>query len=114
LSSRPLRAMLSLSTTNPFVSSDGSVETVLFQYERQDDAKRINFSGDGLSSYGITGESLSINHLESPYFEITLRVNENTAPVYFYVACGDQCQATVDLGEFSGNWENKVIPLSCS
>jgi len=99
--------------TNPFVSSDGSVETVLFQYERQDDAKRINFSGDDLSSYGITGESLSINHLESPYFEVMLRVNENTAPIYFYVACGDQCQATVDLGEFSGNWENKVIPLSC-
>ena len=39
--------------------------------------------------------------------------SDNSAPIYLNVGCGDSCQATVDLGKFSGDWETKNIPFSC-
>ena len=98
--------------SNPFVLSNNAVEVSLFQYLKQDDSKLIKFKNEGLSGYGITGESLNVRHLDNPYIEIVLS-SSSSSPVYFNMGCGDNCQASVDLGKVSNDWETKNIPLSC-
>ena len=56
--------------SNSFVSKDGLVKTSLFQYQKQDDSKLIDFTKDGISSFVIKGEPLNIMYLENPYLEI--------------------------------------------
>ncbi|MEK9650490.1 MAG: glycoside hydrolase family 3 N-terminal domain-containing protein [Gammaproteobacteria bacterium] len=98
--------------TSPFILSNGFVEASLFQYLKQDDSKLVIFKKDGLSGFGVTGEALNVKHLENPYIEIVFNYSEQ-APVYFNMGCGDNCQATIDLGDVSGDWQIKNIPLSC-
>ena len=97
---------------NPFAMKNGSVKTSLFQYKKQDDSKLIEYVEDGLSGFGITGEPLNLLYLENPYVEVVMS-SDTSAPIYLNVGCGDSCQATVDLGKFSGDWETKNIPFSC-
>ena len=97
---------------NPFVMENGSVKASLFQYKKQDDSKLIEYVEDGLSGFGITGEPLNLLYLENPYVEVVMS-SDTSAPIYLNVGCGDSCQATVDLGKFSGDWETKNIPFSC-
>ncbi len=92
--------------------SNNSVETSLFQYLRQDDSKLIKFKTNGLSAFGITGETLNARHLNKPYIEIVLS-SSNSSPIYFNMECGDNCSASVDLGKISNDWETKTIPLAC-
>ena len=98
--------------SNPFVLSNNAVEASLFQYLKQDDSKLIKFKNEGLSAFGIVGESLNARHLDDPYIEIVLS-SSGSSPIYFNMECGDNCQASVDLGKVSNDWETKNIPLSC-
>lgn len=98
--------------SNPFINKDNSVETSLFEYKRQDDSKLIMFKKDGLSSFGITGEPMNIMHMENPYIEIIIN-SDKKSPIFLNLNCGDNCQATVDLGKLSGEWEVIKIPFSC-
>ncbi len=98
--------------SNPFTMSNAAAETSLFQYLRQDDSKLIQFKTNGLSAFGITGETLNARHLNKPYIEIVLS-SSNSSPIYFNMECGDACSASVDLGKISNDWETKSIPLSC-
>ena len=66
----------------------------------------------GLSGFGITGEPLNVRHLDDPFIEIILS-SSGTSPVYFNMGCGDNCQASVDLGNISDDWETKTVPLAC-
>jgi hypothetical protein len=92
--------------------SNAAAETSLFQYLRQDDSKLIQFKTNGLSAFGITGETLNVRHLNKPYIEIVLS-SSNSSPIYFNMECGEACSASVDLGKISNDWETKTIPLSC-
>ena len=61
--------------SNSFVSKDGLVKTSLFQYQKQDDSKMIDFTKDGISSFVIKGEPLNLMYLENPYLEIVYSLN---------------------------------------
>ena len=98
--------------SNPFILSNESVEASLFQYLKQDDSKLIQFKKDGLSGFGITGEPLNARHLTEPFIEIIMSAS-TTSPVYFNMGCGDNCTASIELGDIPNTWVTKTIPLSC-
>ena len=98
--------------SNPFKLSNEAVEVSLFQYMKQDDSKLIQFKRDGLSGFGITAEPLNVRHLNEPFIEIIMS-SSTKSPIYFNVGCGDNCSASIDLGDIPNTWVTKTIPLSC-
>ena len=79
---------------------------------KQDDSKLIQFKRDGLSGFGITAEPLNVRHLNEPFIEIIMS-SSTKSPIYFNVGCGDNCSASIDLGDIPNTWVTKTIPLSC-
>lgn len=101
--------------SNSFVSKDGLVKTSLFQYQKQDDSKMIDFTKDGISSFVIKGEPLNIMYLENPYLEIVYSYSskDKNASMLLSLGCGVDCQSTISLESTKQEWLTKTIPLSC-
>ena len=88
-----------------------------FDYQRQDDAKNIVFSGSKLlQAFGISAElPINLSEMSSPFYEIIMRVNTLSNPkLYFSVGCGSNCIGSIALPTKSmTNWSKINIPLSC-
>ena len=100
-----------------YSSNDKSIRITRFDYQRQDDAKNIIFSENGLlKTFGISAElPINLSGMNSPFYEITLRVNTLSNPsLYFSVGCGDDCVGSIALNTKSmTNWSTINVPISC-
>ena len=100
-----------------YFSNDEQIKVTRFDYQRQDDAKNIVFSGSKLlQAFGISAElPINLSNMSSPFYEIIMRVNTLSNPqLYFSVGCGNNCIGSIALPTKSmTNWSKINIPLSC-
>ena len=100
-----------------FKSANGKIKITRFDYQRQDDAKNIIFTGnESLQAFGISTESpVNLSGMISPFYEIIMRVNTLTSPaLYFSVGCGNNCRGSIQLPTDSmTEWSTINIPVSC-
>jgi len=100
-----------------YFSNDEQIKVTRFDYQRQDDAKNIIFSGSKLlQAFGISAElPINLSNMSSPFYEIIMRVNTLSNPqLYFSVGCGSNCIGSIALPTKSmTNWSKINIPLSC-
>ena len=100
-----------------YFSNNEQIKVTRFDYQRQDDAKNIVFSGSKLlQAFGISAElPINLSEMSSPFYEIIMRVNTLSNPqLYFSVGCGSNCIGSIALPTKSmTNWSKINIPLSC-
>ncbi len=100
-----------------YFSDEEQIKVTRFDYQRQDDAKNIVFSGSkSLQAFGISAElPINLSEMNSPFYEIIMRVNTLSNPqLYFSVGCGGNCIGSIALPTKSmTNWSKINIPLSC-
>ncbi|HET7267719.1 MAG TPA: glycoside hydrolase family 3 N-terminal domain-containing protein [Oleiagrimonas sp.] len=102
----------------PAKAADGSISMHPVSYKRQEDARRIDWSGNGKAGVALhvaSPQDLSRQTNGNVMLVATLKVDTaKSAQLQIGMRCGDQCGASIPLASLpEDQWLRVGIPLKC-